>query len=159
MTGQCLVPKQAPQKLGYVDVGWRLWSDKEYVGHRRLHRLLWEKWTGRVVPEGMCLDHLCRNRACFNPNHLELVTLKENTLRGDGPPAVNARKGTCSRGHVFDGTQCGGKHRKCMRCQRDYYRLWYAHKKGVPARTAPLTAKERSEIARNAARARWMEKA
>lgn len=53
------------------------------------------------IPSGMEPDHLCRNRACVNPDHLEPVTHKENILRGVSPQAINARKTHCKRGHEF----------------------------------------------------------
>ncbi len=57
--------------------------------------------SGRKIPDGYHLDHLCRNRRCCNPDHLEPVTPRENTLRGIGPSAENARKTHCKRGHEF----------------------------------------------------------
>ena len=53
------------------------------------------------IPDGLVLDHLCRNRACINPDHLEPVTIKENVLRGEGPSAINARKTHCHKGHEY----------------------------------------------------------
>lgn len=54
------------------------------------------------IPQGLQIDHLCRVRSCVNPRHLELVTLKENVLRGIGITAINARKTHCLRGHPFN---------------------------------------------------------
>jgi hypothetical protein len=53
------------------------------------------------IPEGLTIDHLCRNRGCVNPAHLEAVTNRTNLLRGDGIAALNARKTHCKRGHEF----------------------------------------------------------
>lgn len=68
---------------------------------RQAHSVYYERLVG-PIPEGLQLDHLCRNPACVNPDHLEPVTSRENTLRGISPPAVNAAKTHCIRGHPFD---------------------------------------------------------
>lgn len=58
---------------------------------RQVHRVLWELEHG-PIPEGMVLDHLCRNRHCVNTAHMELVTMRENTLRGVSPVAMLWRR-------------------------------------------------------------------
>jgi hypothetical protein len=68
---------------------------------RQAHRFAWELLRG-AIPDGLTLDHLCRNRRCVNPGHLEPVTAVENTMRGQAPHAINARKTHCVRGHAFD---------------------------------------------------------
>lgn len=66
------------------------------------HRVAYEVSTGKQIPVGLTLDHLCRNRRCCNPKHLEPVTVRTNTLRGLAPSAVNAFKTHCIHGHPFD---------------------------------------------------------
>jgi len=66
------------------------------------HRIAWQLHHRERIPKGMHIDHLCRNRLCVNPAHLEVVTLKENILRGMGIAAVNAQKRFCIRGHEFN---------------------------------------------------------
>lgn len=84
----------------------------------RAHRFAYEDAVG-PIPEGKQLDHLCRNRICVNPSHLEPVTSKENTLRGIGPTALNAQKTHCSYGHELFGDNLKiDRHgyRRCREC-------------------------------------------
>jgi hypothetical protein len=83
------------------------------------HRLIFILFNG-FIPKKMQLDHLCRVRNCANPAHLEIVTPKENVLRGNGIAAQNARKTHCKWGHPLskENTYCepGKTFRRCRMC-------------------------------------------
>lgn len=84
------------------------------------HRWSYERLVG-PIPNGMQLDHLCRNRACVNPDHLEPVSNRENLLRGETLPASNVAKTHCPQGHAYvEGnvyTPPSGR-RMCRECRR-----------------------------------------
>lgn len=112
-----------PWKAGKIPGGYGAVWDKRIDNNRLAHRTAYEMLVG-PVPDGLEIDHLCRNRACVNPNHMEVVTAKENVLRGIGISAQNARKTHCKNGHPFDTVHRGGKlpngeaklYRTCKRC-------------------------------------------
>lgn len=62
------------------------------------HRVSYEHWNGKI-PNGLQINHICRNRSCCNPQHLEAVTQKENILCGSGISAINSKKTHCKREH------------------------------------------------------------
>lgn len=131
--------------------GCLLWTGSKIEGgYGKLHRLVngesrmflahryhWEQENG-PIPEGMQLDHQCRTRACVNLFHLEVVTPRENTLRGTGPTAQNAQKETCVQGHPFTkrNTYWEGTKRKCRTCMKRLRDIQQARFQG-PRRPKP----------------------
>jgi len=82
------------------------------------------------IPQGSEPDHLCRVTRCVNRAHLEVVTKRENILRGAGPTAQNARKTKCPRGHEYDRINPRGS-RTCSVCDRTRNREAYRAKRGL----------------------------
>ena len=128
-----MLPKQLKERITQSPDGCWEWDGAHHVSGYAMvkregrtevvHRVVWEALRG-PIPEGLQLDHLCRNRGCCNPDHLELVTQWLNLLRGNSPSAVNARKTRCPRGHAYDMmTRSGG--RGCSKCNKAMRRRRY----------------------------------
>lgn len=95
------------------------------------HRLAYTLVVG-PIPEGMTLDHLCRNRGCVRPGHLEAVTHRENVLRSPiAPAAINARKTHCPKGHPYAGynLMVMRSGRACRTCRNEQARRYYAKRR------------------------------
>ena len=115
--GQCWEWRAARNRGGYGQTNRRSQP-------REAHRRSWEALVG-PVPDGYQLDHLCRNRACVRPAHLEPVTRRENVRRGISPPALNARKTHCKQGHRLSGANLSitsSGNRECKMCRRKWNR-------------------------------------
>jgi len=89
----------------------------------KAHRISYTLFKGEI-PKDLCIDHLCRNRDCVNPEHLEAVTLSENKRRGFSPAAINARKTHCPKGHTYSKSNTKtylrsyGISRHCLTCNK-----------------------------------------
>ena len=124
-----LSPDRALDRHGYGAVTVRRGDESSTL---RAHRAIYE-WVHGPIPAGMDLDHLCRNPACCNPRHLEVVTRSENLLRG-----FESRGGRvyCKYGHLLEGENLRlvrrdgrGVQRVCRECNRIYCRNYNARRK------------------------------
>lgn len=83
------IDSERPRSKSYTEC-WRWVMAKSTAGYGQVrfngkavyvHRLFYEAFKGKI-PRGLTIDHLCRQRDCFNPKHLEAVSNKENIRRG-----------------------------------------------------------------------------
>lgn len=154
---QCAIPPM-PQRFWWK-VEWTpgclLWTgSKDGKGYGTF------KWNGKVrrahivafllqggtIPKGMMLDHLCRNPACVNPAHLEVVDNRMNVLRGAVP--ARGEVPTCKRGHAYpvEPKRASDGSRVCQPCYNELKKQWVARN--------PERAREIKRASRQKARAR-----
>ena len=140
---QATVQIRAFRRLRYIpETGCLEWTgslSKGYgqinVGVRpeKVHRLMYRLWVGEI-PDGMSIDHLCRNTKCAAPDHLEAVTLSENTRRQlQDIGHHNALKTHCPKGHPYDESNTRyasqGTGRVCRMCRADSNRRYRQSKR------------------------------
>ena len=102
-----------------------LWAhNKRGLAHRMVYLM-----SGKTIPDGLQLDHLCRVRNCVNPDHLRPVTQRENILRGSGMSTVHAAKSCCPKcGGSYHTLKSNGQ-RRCRACKNEINRLYATRKR------------------------------
>jgi hypothetical protein len=119
-----------------ADLGCRVWTGgiKGSSGYGNVwdgeksvsaHRLSYETFVG-PIPDGMHIDHLCRNRSCIKPSHLDVVTNAENAKRGL-TSVHNMMKTYCPAGHPYSGANLyvlPSGSRACKECSRERGRAY-----------------------------------
>ena len=118
LKGKCIEWQWRKNAKGY---GVILMGGKQFFAHRLAVAL-----SGRNIPKSKMCDHLCRNHSCINPEHIELVSPRENVLRGESPVAKYAKSKFCTNGHPFtkENTRIfrrknGKTERHCKKCYAD----------------------------------------
>lgn len=130
LLGRCWVWTAGLNQAGYG------WFAVTHGKQDRAHRIAYELLIGKIESES--LDHLCSNRKCVNPKHLDPVTKAINTMRGEGACAKHARKEFCIHGHEFSEENTyyrpgsNRKHRQCRICMRETaHRTWMRNRYGT----------------------------
>jgi hypothetical protein len=136
------LPERIKQKIRFTESGcWEWTACIDTPGYGRIywegkleesHRVVYELLV-KPIPDGLVIDHMCHtsacgktdrecpHRRCQNPAHFKVVTQGSNALRGDSPPAVNARKDACDNGHEYtpETMVMDGGNRRCKICRRE----------------------------------------
>jgi hypothetical protein len=117
-TQSCWLWTGSGNQRGYGQVFWKR-GDESHSYMRLSHIVAYELVVG-TVPDGKELDHLCHNRRCVRPDHLEPVTHRENLLRGNTFASAKSRQTHCIHGHAFDAENTrieSNGTRRCRACK------------------------------------------
>jgi len=117
----CHISTYSTASHGYAQIGWK---DPGYRQVVTAHRAAWVYHHGQQIPEGMTIDHTCKERRCVNPEHLRVLTNFENARRTRGR---DWELGECVNGHSNEHLEQdpAGKW-SCRPCRLEYSRRWNA---------------------------------
>lgn len=126
----CYVSTYSDNGTGYAQIGWSVPPHED--GRRRTtmvtaHRAAWTHEHG-PIPEGMTIDHRCKNRRCVRVSHLRMLTNHENARRTSGR---DWPLGECANGHPNSELYLadGGRKFRCRPCYRETQRRYRARKR------------------------------
>ena len=118
----CRISTYSVASHGYAQIGWR---DADYRQVVTAHRAAWVHHNGQQIPDGMTVDHTCKNRRCVNPEHLRMLSNFENARRTAGR---DWKLGECINGHSNDFLAQSGSKWECSKCRAEWNRR-YAERK------------------------------
>jgi hypothetical protein len=131
LEGECWMFTPRARRGGYGSI-W--YGGRHCISHRVSYVL-----AGRVIPEALVLDHLCHQRLCVRPDHLEPVTVMENGRREGLRRPPRPRRTHCKAGHELTDANTyidPDRVRRCRACRRANDRRRYAkHRRVRPRRT------------------------
>ena len=109
----CWISTYSTASHGYAQIGWHHDHGRSMV---TAHRAAWVYHHGQQIPEGMTIDHTCKERRCVNPSHLRMLSNFENARRTSGR---DWKLGECAQGHSNAFLRQSGKRWRCEKCHAE----------------------------------------